>query len=277
MTSKTYPQQQVEAAPERALPCPRGYRVATGKRGPMHKPRVPMTPTPGYTALAEIPGRALVFLQAIATRPPIRVLMSQGGFTAKDHTEGWTLLSRACEYQATSSTEDDQFRAQRAMAEIHDWVTQHFPRLRAALERLHPEWIELFPQRDTRHPEQSLLGLACVIERLGHAEQRRDAALLATLERRGLGRRAIERLAGLVRDAQRLGEVSGDETDIDARTQELVALYRWYRDWAETAKRVVRRKDYRISLGLVGRRACRPHSEGSTGERGFSARGGDPV
>ncbi len=68
----------------------------------------------------------------------------------------------------------------------------------------------------------------------------------------------IERLGGLVADAQRLGEAVGEEEEVEARTDELVALYCWYRDWSETAKRLVGRKDYRVSLGIVGRRAPQP-------------------
>jgi hypothetical protein len=115
----------------------------------MHEPRVAMTPTPCTTALAETPARALMFLRAIATRAPLRALMSEGGFTAEDHAEGWALLTRACEYRARSSSTTERFRAKRAMAEIHDWVTTHFPRLRAALERQHPadagpmRWVEV--------------------------------------------------------------------------------------------------------------------------------------
>jgi len=197
-----------------------------------------------------------MFLRAIATRAPLRALMSEGGFTAEDHAEGWALLSRACEYRAKSSSTTERNRAKRAMAEIHDWVTTHFPRLRAALERLHPADGGLFPETDTRYPEESLLGLARVIERLRHGDEGRHAALVATLARRGLDARELERLAGLVRDAQGVGAVTTDEAEVEARTEELVALYGWYRDWAETAKRCVTRKDYRVSLGIVRRRGA---------------------
>jgi hypothetical protein len=221
----------------------------------MHEPRVAMSSVPCETALAEIPVRALTLLSAIATRAPIRDLMAQGGFGAEDHAEGWALLTRACEYRATGSFAGEHSRARTAMREIHEWVDTHFPRLRAALERLHPQAVELFPPTDTRYPEQALLALARVIERLRRGDEGRDAALRATLERRGLDRAEIERLTRLVGDAQRLGDANGNEPEIEARTDELVALYCWYRDWAETAKRLVGRKDYRVSLGIVGRRA----------------------
>jgi hypothetical protein len=77
----------------------------------MHEPRVAMTPTPSTTALAETPARALMFLRAIATRAPLRALMSEGGFTAEDHAEGWALLGRACDYRAKSSPTTERFYA----------------------------------------------------------------------------------------------------------------------------------------------------------------------
>jgi hypothetical protein len=219
----------------------------------MHEARVVMSPIPGDTALAEIPARALTFLRAIATRAPIRDLMAQGGFTAQDHAEGWLLLSRACDYRATSTSPGERFRATRAMKEIQEWVTTHFPRLRAACERLHPDEVELFPATDARYPEQAVLALARVVDRVRGGDER-DGALRATLERRGLDEDEIERLGRLVAEAQRLAEAGGEQAEVEARTDELVALYAWYRDWAETAKRLVGRKDYRVSMGIAGRR-----------------------
>ncbi|MBN1612087.1 MAG: hypothetical protein JW940_35980 [Polyangiaceae bacterium] len=220
----------------------------------MHEPRVAMSPVPCDRTLADTPARVLVLLSAIATRAPIRDLMSQGGFSAEDHAEGWTLLTRACEYRATAAPASEHFRARSAMAEVHGWVTTHFARFRAALERLHPEAVALFPITDTRYAGDALLALAHVIERLRGNGDEHDRALRATLARRGLDGNEIERLGRLVRDAQSVGDAVDKEMEVEARTAELVALYRWYRDWAETAKRLVARRDYRAALGLAGAR-----------------------
>ena len=55
----------------------------------------------------------------------------------------------------------------------------------------------------------------------------------------------------LVALAQSIGSTPvGDDAASDDRTAELVALYHWYRDWVESAKRFVRRKDYRVQLRI---------------------------
>jgi hypothetical protein len=44
------------------------------------------------------------------------------------------------------------------------------------------------------------------------------------------------------------------DTTADALLPDLIALYRWYRDWAETARMVITRRDYLIRLGMASRR-----------------------
>jgi hypothetical protein len=219
----------------------------------VYQPRVATTAKPSDSVLAELPARAITFLRAIATRAPIRALLGEGGYGAEDHAEGLALLTRVCDYRDTSSPGTPPSRAQSAMAAIHDWVSTHFPRLRAALERLHPSAAGLFPDTNARHPEASLLALAQVIDRLRRGPESRDSALMATLERRGLVRAELQRLGELVEAAQSAAPSSPYTPDVEPRTDELIALYDWYRDWAETARRLIKRKDYRISLGIAGR------------------------
>jgi hypothetical protein len=85
---------------------------------------------------------------------------------------------------------------------------------------------------DARYSEQAVLGLARVVARLRGSDER-DGALRATLERRGLDADELERLGRLVAEAQRLAEAGVEQAEVEARTEELVALYASYRDWAE--------------------------------------------
>jgi hypothetical protein len=225
----------------------------------VNEPRAALPHRPSDSTLAELPARVLTFLNAIALRDPIWTLMQAGGFRTEDHAEGWALLTAACRCRQRGTFGRAQLRAQSAMSEIHQWVTTHFGRFRAALERLHPEATVLFPETDTRYPTDSLLAMAGLLDRLRQGDERldraqQDAALLATLAQRGLDGAEIERLARLVTDAQSVEGTAGDEPDVDARERDLVALYHWYRDWAETAKRLVTRRDYRGSLGISGKR-----------------------
>ena len=81
------------------------------------------------------------------------------------------------------------------------------------------------------------------------------SAVLATLSRRGLGRAERAELDKVVRAAQLApGLRPGMEAPgRSPRESELLALYRWYGDWAATARAVVRRRDYLIAMGLAER------------------------
>lgn len=220
----------------------------------MNNTRVNAANRPSDSTLEALPARVLTFLIAIATRAPIRALMYDGGFRAEDHAEGWRLLMAAGEIRERCPGATARFSAATAIMQIHEWVTANFRRYRVALERLHPESAQLFPEVNSRYPAESLLALATLLGELRRAEGSRDANLLATLARRGLNSSEISRLSRLVSDAQGVDTgPAGDEPDGDARTAELVALYHWYRDWVESAKRFVKRKDYRVQLGIAGR------------------------
>jgi hypothetical protein len=65
----------------------------------------------------------------------------------------------------------------------------------------------------------------------------------------------------LVVAAQGAGVPSAAEAQsqsAEQRTQALEALRAWYHDWSETARAVIRRRDYLVMLGLVKRRVRRP-------------------
>jgi hypothetical protein len=221
----------------------------------MNTSRVTTINLPGASTLEALPARVLTFLIAIATRAPIRALMYQGGFRAEDHAEGWRLLMATGQIRERSPVGAALFRANTAMTEIHEWVTTNFRRYRAALERLHPEWAWVFSEVDSRYPAESLLAMATLLEALRRGDGGHDLPLQTTLAQRGLHSAEIERLAHLVTDAQNVDNgPPGDEAELDDRTAELVTLYHWYRDWVESAKRFVTRKDFRVQLGIGGRR-----------------------
>src|SRR5260221_12958890 len=51
---------------------------------------------PTRRVLDELPARVVAFLRATGTHAGIRAAMSRGGFTERDHDEGWTLLHAVC-------------------------------------------------------------------------------------------------------------------------------------------------------------------------------------
>jgi hypothetical protein len=208
---------------------------------------------PSDTTLAELPARVLVFLSAIATRPAIRGAMGEAGFRAADHAEGCRLLLAVAELTPTAVMRPRRSEAISAMAELHAFATSNFRRFRAALERLHPESSYLFPELDSRYPGESLLAVAKLLQRIPAC----DAKVLGTLGQRGLDGAELQRLSRLVTEAQRLDTGADAQPDAEERTEELTALYHWHKDWIESAKSVIRRKDWRLSLGIGGRGSSR--------------------
>jgi hypothetical protein len=206
---------------------------------------------PSEPTLRATPARVVTFLLAIATRPPIRAAMQQAGYTNADHAEGWRLLRRTGEIREGAIRADAASRAAKAMNEIQAWVNADFRRFHAATERLHPTWVGLFPEVDSRSPADAVLLLAKLIEQVTHGDASRDAAFLATLAQRGLDTIEVERLTRLLTAAQGV-DLNSSETNAgpDDRTPERLTLYHWHRDWVESAKQVIKRKDYRAQLGI---------------------------
>jgi hypothetical protein len=209
---------------------------------------------PSDSTLDQVPARALTFLITLAERPPIRALLYEAGFTFDDHEEGWRLLKTVGTFNPDIPAAPSRSAAKAAGDEICTWVATHFRRYEAALLRLHPAWAELFPDTDPRYPAACLLAVATLTEQLRHGEASRDASLQRTLARRGLTQDELTRLTTLVTTAQSATTVATAEEEREAHVDERIALYHWYRDWAESAKRFVKRRDYRVALGISGKR-----------------------
>lgn len=220
---------------------------------------------PGDWALRELPARVVVFLRAVGTHAPIQGAMRAGGYGARDHEEGARLLAATFPFsaQGLDPAEDDPPRA--AARELETWLKTHLPRLRAAVERLHPDSLALFHGLDSLDGPETVLGAAQLVERLAALRaDSQDAAVLETLERRGLGAARRRWLARLVRTAQTARvpgnavTVGGEEDVLGERgggaDGAMLELYRWYQDWAATARAMVKRRDWLIRMGLMARK-----------------------
>lgn len=222
---------------------------------------------PSEWALRELPARVAIFLRAVGSIPPLRVALKAGGYGPSDHAEGLRLLAAACRYVDDGFDPSADEAARNAAAELDAWTRKHLLRLRTAMERLHRDAAALFPDR---LPEGAAVILVAgkLLEQLAKLETEADGArVLETLKRRGLDAAERRRLALLVRDAQHaepppVASRAGTEA-AEATGAELVTLYRWYDDWAGTARAIVGRKDWLIRLGLLDRR--RRSAEVSTG------------
>jgi hypothetical protein len=228
MSAKSYQQQQLEAAPERAL----------------------------------------LFLRGVATNQQIRFAMASGGYGDAEQAEGWQLLLAASGYAPQKPGQDADAAARQAIVELDDWDEAGYRRIHAALQRLHPEQDAfVFAGLEANRGPSAVLGVAILLDRLDQLQggSEADRAAIATLEKRGITASVREHLRGLVALAQaaKAGDAPVAESVPTAQQQALEALYAWHRDWSETARAVIRRRDHLILMGLAKRRSRKDDEAGT--------------
>src|SRR5205085_1827301 len=85
-----------------------------------------------------------------------------------------------------------------------------------------------------------------------------DHAAIETLAARGINAEERARLHKLVKIAQSEPQFGVMDASIDAKDKalvnDLVELRKWYRDWSETARAAISRRDYLLLLGLAQRK-----------------------
>jgi hypothetical protein len=224
--------------------------------------------------LEATPGRAILFLRAIATNQAIRFPMADVGYTEAEQTEGWRLLLDATGYAAQITGSPSDQAARQAIAELDNWDEGGFRRIHAALERLHPEQDKfVFAGLSPSRGPTAVVGVAKLLERLDQLEQggNEDRSAIATLEKRGIDANLRAHLRGLVTTAQAASpmDLPSDAPSADTQQMALEALHNWYRDWSETARAVIRRRDHLILMGLAKRRTAQ--DDGTDSEEIVSA------
>jgi len=221
MSNKTYQQLQLEATPERALP----------------------------------------FLRAIATNQTIRYALLGAGYSDTEQTEGWKLLLAATGYAQPKPAADADAAARKAITELDDWDEAGFRRIHAALERHHPEQDAfVFAGLEPSRGSAAVLGVSKLLDRLNQLEQGTEAerAAIATLTKRGITPEVRAHLHSLLVLAQSVGPIDAPpapDASSEAQQRALEALSVWYKDWSETARAVIRRRDHLILLGLAKRKS----------------------
>ena len=87
------------------------------------------------------------------------------------------------------------------------------------------------------------------------------------MAKRGLDLAERQRLTELAELASSVPppELLDDSHNDDVGDQALLALYRWYSDWAATARALIKRKDHRIFLGIGERQPRRNGGALNTG------------
>jgi len=215
---------------------------------------------PSPRSLEQTPQRAFVFLRGVGTCPAIREALAAHEYTPEEHARGWALLEAASGHplgalpSASERARESEVRA--AIATIVKWAPPAFRRLRALLRRAHPEALDRLLAGITATRGFGAVGeVQALLDRLDELErEERALPLLATLAARGFTKSERDRLRTLVTTVQRAPLGVGGSTDTPDFDEALIALYRWVRDWSETAHTVIVRRDHLIRLGIARRK-----------------------
>lgn len=217
--------------------------------------------------LAATPGKALAFLRGVATSVEIRAVLFGAGYTQQEQELGWSLLHKATGYVPPLASPTDDAAARAAMAELDQWDEPGFRRISAALERLHPAQHEfVFAGLEAAQGVGAVVSVTTMLARLDQLEgaperkatRAADKAAIATLTARGITpelRSNLRSLVGVATTA--VTPEPPSDPAVHERDAALTELRAWYKDWSETARAVITRKDYLIRLGLSKRRSSR--------------------
>jgi hypothetical protein len=221
---------------------------------------------PSRRVLDETPGKAFTMLQAVGTIVPIHEALKAEGFTAAEMDAAWRLLHNICNYQKPADVGAIDYRVRDAIVELDAWDEPNLARISATVARLHPEQYEgVMRNLEATTGVAAVLVVERTLDRLDELEKSADEKLRAvvqTLAARGYTAAERKRLRDLIAVAKSAPALPAVPADPDeARLPDLLALYRWYRDWSETARAVITRRDWLIRLGLANRRSSKANDQ----------------
>ncbi len=222
--------------------------------------------------------RGTKFLGAASQNENIRLLLDRGGYTEEEHQRGWGMLLVLLGYtNPASGAPGASLRQRQAAAELDAYDGPNFDRARAALDHRYPAQAGyVFADLTAKTGVESIGAVSTFVDRVAalrdgtdpaRASTREDdaaaAALLAT--RRIIDVDEEKRLRDLISEATSLADMPAPAAPSpSARQQTARALDAWLRDWRETARVLVTRRDYQIRMGLAVRRA--PQAAGDESE-----------
>ena len=223
--------------------------------------------------------RGIRLLSAISQVPAIRGGLDAGGYSEADHMEGWELTLQLIGFKSTIASESGtkQLRQREAVAQLDAWDGPNFDRARAALDRAFPaQSAYIFDNLSAKTGAEAIGAVRTFVDRCAalrdgtdptraatREQDRAASALLAT--RRILDQDEEQRLRKLIADATSLPDRPlAHEPDPETRQETARKLYAWLRDWRETARVLITRRDYQIRMGLAERRAAKPEAPETT-------------
>jgi hypothetical protein len=222
--------------------------------------------------IERITERATKFIGTVSQVPSIRAILDLGGYSEEEHQRGWSLWLDLLGYRRSPDTTTDvtRIRQREAIAELDQWDGPSFDRTRAALEHRFPaQAAYVFDGLTAKSGVEAVGAVRTFLDRVAALRDGTDAARAATrsedqaawqllVTRRIVDTNEEQRLRGLITEASTLPDMPAPvQPDPSLRQQTARALDAWLRDWRETARVLVTRRDYQIRLGLAERRASK--------------------
>ncbi len=220
--------------------------------------------------LKTAPQRALGFLQA-AFDPKISAALAAVGWTIADADQAYGLLAalRVAPPVAPAAPKPDV--ALEAVDACEAWQAGPLIRARARLQLAYPEqaafiFYDFVPAKGM----EAVLNVTTFLARrellstdpARKAMRKLDREALALLDKVGISKDEIKRLAKLVEESHHVaGAAAPVDTSADTtRLETLRALYTWLMAWSDIARTVIVRRDQLIRLGLAKRRPAQSES-----------------
>ena len=218
--------------------------------------------------------RGIKYLRTLSTRPEICQILFQNGYNVEAHKRGWSMLLELLGYTQdleTTYIEPVPLDQELAIAELDKWNGPSFTRARAALNHLHPNQASyIFDGLKATTGAAAIGSVKAFIDRVStlrdgtdpnRASSREvDRRAVETLEERRIFDSKIEaQLRELISKATTIApappaEVQEDTTRHEAYQRSALEFHAWLTAWRETARAVIKRRDYLIRLGLSRRR-----------------------
>ncbi len=222
--------------------------------------------------LEETPQRVTQFLTGLATDAVIRTLLfDKAGMADADVIEGAELLRATFNLPRIDRVKIDDPDAQKrrlAVAELDAWDEPNFARIKAALDRHHPEQSAyVFRDLEPAQGFAAVRGVGALLTRLDALERGTDPArkaradadkqAVALLAKRGITPALRGQLHELVAMALSPAETlpAASPEDAAERKRSLVALRAWFDEWSSAARVVLTKRAHRIRMGLATRRS----------------------
>ncbi len=215
--------------------------------------------------LEATPARVADFVRGVALRVEIRALLFAVGYTPAEQETAWELLMATMESsEAAPRREAESGKARAALEALAGLDGSLFRRMHAVLGRFHPEQEAfLFDQidEDVARPEVAIGKVCDRVAALAGSPERAatreaDQLALRTLAQRGMDTAYFANLREVVVLAREVvspaPQLPGPRSE--KREKALLELHAWYKDWSETARAVIKRRDHLILLGLAKRK-----------------------